>query len=77
MRRSVPQEGELSDEEVGPLLVTTDFAEGNGHRAVAVGLLDAAFFLSIGGGARSLGGKGLAGGAFPRCTCTGFAWYKP
>jgi hypothetical protein len=53
-------EGELADEEVGGLLVPTDLAEGDGTRAVAVGLLHA----SGGGGglARCLGGKLLAWG---------------
>ena len=63
------QEGELADEEIGPLLVTTDFAEGNGPRAVAVGLLGALAFGSLGGGTshgvklltRGLAPGGLAG----------------
>ena len=53
-------EGELADEEVGGLLVTTDLTESDGTGAVAVGLLDAA-----GGGgtlASGLGGELLAGG---------------
>ena len=33
-------EGELSHEELGGLLVPADLAEGDGSRAVAVGLLD-------------------------------------
>ena len=33
-------EGELSDEELGRLLVTTDLTESNGTRLVSVGLLD-------------------------------------
>ena len=34
-------EGQLADEEISGLLVAADLAEGNGSRAVAVGLLDA------------------------------------
>ena len=52
-------EGELADEEVGGLLVTTDLTESDGTGAVTVGLLDAA-----GGGgtlASGLGGELLAG----------------
>ena len=52
-------EGELADEKVGTLLVTTDLTEGDGTGAVTVGLLDAA-----GGGGRlasGLGGELLAG----------------
>ena len=52
-------EGELADEEVGRLLVTTDLTESDGTGAVTVGLLDAA-----GGGgtlASGLGGELLAG----------------
>jgi len=53
-------EGELTDEEVGGLLVTPDLAEGDSARAVAMGLLDAT---GGGGGlARGLGGELLAGG---------------
>jgi hypothetical protein len=33
-------EGELSDEELGGLLVATDFTEGDGSRPESVGLLD-------------------------------------
>ena len=53
-------ERELPDQKVGGLLVATDLAEGDGTRAVAVGLLDT----SGGGGglARCLGGELLAGG---------------
>jgi len=54
-----PLEGQLADEELGALLVTTDLTESHGPGAVAVGLLHAA-----GGGrglAGSLGGQLLAG----------------
>ena len=53
-------EGELSDEELGRLLVATDLTESDGTRLVPVRLLDTA-----GGGVRlasRLGGQGLAGG---------------
>jgi len=53
-------EGELSDEELGRLLVATDLTEGDGTRLVPVGLLDTA-----GRGVRLAGrrgGQGLAGG---------------
>jgi histone H3 len=33
-------EGELSDEELGRLLVTTDLTESDGTRLISVGLLD-------------------------------------
>jgi hypothetical protein len=53
-------EGELADEKVGGLLVPMDLAEGDGTRAVTVGLLHAS---SGGGGlACCLGGKLLVGG---------------
>ncbi len=48
-------EGELADEEVGGLLVTTDLTKGNGSRAVTVGFLDASG--GRGGLAGSLGGE--------------------
>ena len=53
-------EGQLADEEVGRLLVTTDLTEGDGSGAITVGLLD-----TSGGGGRLAGGLGgelLAGG---------------
>jgi len=53
-------EGQLADEELSGLLVTTDLTESNGTRAVTVGLLD-----TSGGGGRlasSLGGQLLPGG---------------
>jgi len=53
-------EGELADEELGGLLVTPDLTEGDGSRAVAVGLLDSAG--GRGGLAGGLGGELLAGG---------------
>ena len=53
-------EGKLSDEELGGLLVTPDLTEGDGSRAVAVGLLDSAG--GRGGLAGGLGGELLAGG---------------
>ena len=52
-------EGELSDEELSRLLVTTDLTESNGTGAVSVGLLD-----TTGGGSRlacGLGGELLTG----------------
>ena len=59
-------EGELADEELGGLLVSSDLTESNGSWPVSVGLLD-----SSGGGSRfagSLGGQlfpgGLASGGF-------------
>ena len=53
-------EGELADEELGALLVTTDLSQSDGSGPVTVGLLDA-----TGGGGRlsgSLGGELLTGG---------------
>ena len=53
-------EGELADEEISGLLVTTDLTKSDSSGAVPVGLLDAS-----GGGGRltsSLGGELLAGG---------------
>ena len=35
-----PLEGKLTDEELGALLVPTDFSEGNGTRPVPMGLLN-------------------------------------
>ncbi|CAL8136754.1 unnamed protein product [Orchesella dallaii] len=35
-----PLEGQLADEELSALLVTTDFSEGDGTRAITMGLLD-------------------------------------
>ncbi|KAL7491500.1 hypothetical protein ACHAWT_001632 [Skeletonema menzelii] len=53
-------EGELADEQVGGLLVTTDLTESDGSGAVTVGLLDTS---SGGGGLTSgLGGELLTGG---------------
>ena len=52
-------ERELADQELGGLLVPADLAEGDGARAVAVGLLDAAG--GRGGLASRLGGELLAG----------------
>ena len=52
-------EGELADEQVGGLLVTTDLTESDGSGAVTVGLLDTS---GGGGGFTSgLGGELLAG----------------
>mmetsp|Transcript_5885 Transcript_5885/g.16972 ORF Transcript_5885/g.16972 Transcript_5885/m.16972 type:complete len:164 (+) Transcript_5885:253-744(+) len=52
-------EWDLTDQQVGALLVTTNLAKGDGARAVAVGLLDSA---SGGGGLTgSLGGELLPG----------------
>jgi hypothetical protein len=52
-------EGELTDEQVGGLLVTTDLTEGDGSGAVTVGLLDTS---GGGGGLTSgLGGELLTG----------------
>ena len=67
-------EGELSDEELGALLETSDFAESNGSGSEAVGLLDT----SGGGGllgsllvgnvlAGGLSSGVLAGGVFGAC----------
>ena len=44
-------EGELADEQVGQLLVATDFTEGNGSEAVTVALLGHSFstFVLAGG----------------------------
>ena len=53
-------EGQLADEELSGLLVTTDLTESNGTRAVTVGLLDSSG--SRGRLAGSLGGKLLPGG---------------
>ena len=53
-------EGQLADEKLSGLLVTTDLTESNGTRAVTVGLLD-----TSGGGGRlasGLGGQLLPGG---------------
>ena len=53
-------EGELADEEISGLLVTTDLTKSHSSRTVPVGLLD-----TSGGGGRltgSLGGELLAGG---------------
>ena len=58
------QEGELADEKLGNLLITADFAEGNGPRAVAEGLLGALAFERLGGGT-SHGGKRLKRGLAP------------
>ena len=66
-------EWQLADQELGRLLVATDFAEGDGARAVSVWLLDAAG--GWGGLARSLGGELLARG--PRWICVQFVWYEP
>ena len=52
-------EGELTDEKVGGLLVTTDLTKGHSSGTVPVGLLDASG--SGGGLAGSLGGELLAG----------------
>jgi hypothetical protein len=63
-------EGQLSDEELGRLLVATDLAESDGTRLVPVGLLDTA-----GGGVRlagRLGGQGLARGL----AASGLAWER-
>ena len=52
-------EGQLADQELGRLLVTTDLTKGNGTGAVTMGLLD-----TSGGGSRlasGLGGQLLAG----------------
>jgi histone H3 len=61
-------EGQLADEKVGGLLVTTDLTKGDGSRAVTVGLLD-----TSGGGGRltsCLGGKLLTGSlSSGRFTC--------
>jgi len=46
-------EGELSDEELGGLLVTTDLTESDGTRLISVGLLD-----TSGGRGRLAGGLG-------------------
>ena len=52
-------EGELADEQVGGLLVTTDLTESDGSGAVTVGLLDTS---GGGGGLTSgLGGELLTG----------------
>jgi hypothetical protein len=51
--------GQLADEQVRRLLVTTDLTKGNGTGTVTVGLLDTSG--SGGGLAGSLGGKLLAG----------------
>ena len=53
-------EGQLADQELGRLLVTTDLTKGNGTGAVTMGLLD-----TSGGGGRlasGLGGELLTGG---------------
>ena len=64
-------EGELADQEIGRLLVFADLAEGDGSRAVAVGLLDAAG--RRGGLAGCLGGELLVGGiASSRFRCSLF-----
>jgi hypothetical protein len=64
-------EGELSDQELGRLLVATDLTKSDGTRLIAMGLLDTA---SGGGGlASSLGCKlltwGLATSGFTCCLC--------
>jgi hypothetical protein len=61
-------EGELADEELGRLLVTTDLTESDGTRLVAMGLLDAAG--RRGGLASCLGGELLTRGlATGRLAC--------
>jgi len=66
-----PLEGQLADEQLGGLLVASDFTEGNGTRPEAMGLLDTPGGLlgGLAGGAlggklftRSLASGGLAGG---------------
>jgi hypothetical protein len=52
-------EGCLADEEVGTLLVPTDLSEGDGSRAVSVGLFDTSS--GWGGLTSGLGGQLLAG----------------
>jgi hypothetical protein len=61
-------EGELAEEELGPLLVATNLTKSDGSRAVSVGLLHAT---SRGSGlAGSLGGESLARGlATGRLSC--------
>jgi len=57
-------EGQLADEELGGLLVTTDLTESDGTRLIAMGLLDTT---GRGGGlASGLGGELLARG-FATC----------
>ena len=53
-------EGQLADQELGGLLVTTDLTKSNGTRPVPVGLLHAS--CSRGGFASRLGGELLPGG---------------
>jgi len=53
-------EGELSDEELGRLLVTTDLTESDGTRLISVGLLDTSG--RRGRLAGGLGSKLLTGG---------------
>ncbi len=53
-------EGELSDQELGRLLVATDLTQGDGSGLVSVGLLDTAGGWC--GFASSLGSELLAGG---------------
>ena len=69
-------EGQLPDEELGALLVTTDLTESNGSGPVTMGLLDSS--CSRGRLASSLGGqllaRGLASGRLTSgllCTCHG------
>jgi len=69
-------EGELADQEIGGLLVATDFTEGDSAGAVTVGLLDTT---SSGGGlagglgsellTRGLATGGLAGGLLGTSHC--------
>ena len=51
--------GQLSNQKIGTLLVTTDLAKGNGSGSVSVGLLDTSG--GRGGLAGGLGGKLFAG----------------
>jgi hypothetical protein len=53
-------EGQLADEKLSGLLVTTDLTESNGTRAITMGLLDSSG--SWGRLAGSLGGELLPGG---------------
>jgi len=53
-------EGQLSDQEFGRLLVSSDFSKGDGSRAESVGLLDSSS--RDGGLSGGLGGDMLSGG---------------
>jgi len=63
-------EGELADQKLGGLLVTTDLTESDGTRLITMRLLDTAG--GWGGLASSLGGQSLTGSL----ATSGLAWIK-